>query len=127
MATIRDRVEHARTEARSLHKQIQASVVNDRASIRAELQDAGVEAHGLATMVKTLARAQANDAKAYLKDAAHILEEAAKQAKEVGRIADTDLKEAAGAMLQRARDAVQSLSYAVASQRSSVGKNDEGQ
>jgi hypothetical protein len=126
MATIRDRVEHARAEAQNLHKQIQASVMDDRASIRAELQDAGVEAHGLATMLKALARAQANDATPHLKDAAHVLEETAKQAKDVGRVADADLKQTAGAMLQRARDAVQSLSYAVASQRSSAGKNDEG-
>ena len=126
MSSIKDTIEHARSEAQNLHKQIDASTAKVHTAIRADLQDAGVEAHGLATSLKTLARAQADDAKQHLKDAASALEEAAKESKDIGQTAHADLKETAKAMRARARAALQSLSYAVASRRSATAERKGG-
>jgi len=110
----------------SLHKQIDASAAKDRAGLRADLQGAGAEAHGLAASLETLAGTQEDDAKQHLKDAATVLEEAANESKDIGNAADADLNEKAKAMRVRARDALHSLSRAVASRRSAAAKGDGG-
>jgi hypothetical protein len=120
MNNVNDAIQKARAEAQDLHKKIEASTTKNHAALRADLLNLAVQADQLRSSVKTLADGQRADAKQHLKDAAASLEDAAKNAKSVASAGDAQIKGAAQAALSRARDAVQSLSEAVASKRTTA-------
>jgi ketosteroid isomerase-like protein len=120
MNNVNDAIQKARAEAQDLHKKIEASTTKNHAAMRADLQNLAVQAVQLGSSVKTLADSQRADAKQHLKDAAASLEDAAKHAKSVASAGDAEIKGAAQATLSRAREAVQSLSEAVASKRTTA-------
>lgn len=120
MSKIKDALDHARSEAQDLHKNIEASTAKDHAALRAEIQSTAARAQQLAGSLKTVVDGQRSDAKQHIKDAIAQLDDAAKHAGDVASASAAQLKELNAAMLAKVRDAVQSLSHAVASQRSTT-------
>ncbi len=118
MSGIEDALDHARSEAQDLHKKVEASTARDHAALRADVVNAAVQAKKLAASLQTLGDALRADAKQHVQDAVAQLEDAAKHVRDVTAASEAELKRANLAMLENARSAVQSLSEAVASQRS---------
>jgi hypothetical protein len=113
----KDALDHARGEAQSLLKKLEAASAKNDTAIRADLQAAATHAHELASSLTTVAHEQRADAKQHIDNAIKVLEEAAKHAKSVAAASGADLKKSAHAMTGRAKDAVENLSRAVASRR----------
>lgn len=122
MSTMKDALDKARGEAQDLYKSIAGTTAKDHAVIRADIQNAGAQAHQLAASLKTVAESQQADAKQHVKDAAAQLEDAAKHAHDLTSASEAQLKETNALMLSKARDAIQNLSHAVAERRSKAAK-----
>ena len=123
MSTVKDAIDKARSDTQQLHKKIEASAAKNHAALRTELQNAAADAQKIAQSLKTLGEGQRSDAKQHIKDAGTALEQAVSRAKDVAAAADADLKQKNRAMIEKTRDAVQSLSQAVAAKRSTISKN----
>ena len=123
MTDIKDALDHARAQVQELHKSIEAQANKDHAAIRASLQTAGEHARDLGLSVRVLAERQGADVKDHLKDVAAHLDEAAKHAKTAATASAADVKNANRVALERTRDALQSLSKAVAAHRSTAVKS----
>jgi hypothetical protein len=119
---MKDALDRARSEAQELHKRIEADTAKDHAALRTDLQSVESEIQKLAASVKTLGEGQRADAKQHLKDAASQLEDAAKHVLDVAGASEVRLKQTHLALLTKIRDAIQSLSQAIASDRSSKVK-----
>ena len=120
MSNIKETLDQARSAAQNLHKQIDATTAKDHAAIRADVQNSADKAKQLAASLKTIVDGQRADAKQHIKDAASQLEDAAKHAGELAKASDAQLKEHNKAMLGKVRDAAESLSQAVASERTKL-------
>ncbi len=123
MSVVKDAIDKARSDARTLHQKIEAHTAKNQAALHAELESAATQARQLAASVKTFAEGQRADAKEHLKIAAARLEDAATHAKINASATESDLKKAHRATLDRARGAVHSLSQAVAAKRATASKN----
>jgi hypothetical protein len=119
---IKDALDNARSEARELHKRIEANTAKDHAALRTDLQSVESEIQKLAASVKTLGEGQRADTEQHLKDAASRLEDAAKHVLDVAGASAVQLEQTNLALLTKVRDAIQSLSQAIASERSSKVK-----
>jgi len=117
LSTVDKALEHARKDAQALHKKIQATTAKDHAAIRANLQSSADAASVLALSLKTLAQSQQADTKQHLRDAATVLETAAKDAQAAGSASEATIKVKNTAMLARIRSATQQLSHALAEKR----------
>jgi hypothetical protein len=122
MSDLKDALARARSEAQDLHKKIQATTDKDHSAIRTDLENAGQSAQNLATNLKSIVAGQRGDAVGHVKDAAAQLEDAAKHARELTGATGEQIKQQNRAMLDKVRDSLQSLSEAVAAQRSKMVK-----
>jgi len=122
LSTITEALESARREAQDLHKKAEAATAKDHAALRADLQSAAAQAQKLAASLRAVINGQRSDAKQHLQNATTQLDDAAKHARDVATAGEAQLKTTNQAMLAKARDAVQSLSRALASMRSTAGK-----
>jgi hypothetical protein len=113
-------LDKARSEAQDLHKRIDATTAKDHAAIRADVKDSAEKAQQLAASLKTIVDGRRADAKRHIEDAASQLEDAAKHAREIASASDAQLKERNKAMLSKVRNAAESLSQAVASERAKL-------
>jgi hypothetical protein len=113
-------LDKARSEAQDLHKRIDATTAKDHAAIR-DVKDSAEKAQQLAASLKTIVDGRRADAKRHIEDAASQLEDAAKHAREIASASDAQLKERNKAMLSKVRNAAESLSQAVASERAKLG------
>ena len=120
---IKSAINQARSDAQGLHKKIDAFTAKDQAATRADLEKFAAEAQKLAASLKTLSDTQRADAKQHVKDAVKNLEDAAQRGKDIAAANATELKQKNSAMLDRTRAAIQSLSRAVAAQRSGISRN----
>jgi ElaB/YqjD/DUF883 family membrane-anchored ribosome-binding protein len=117
MSTATDAVDKVRQDTQDLYKLIEASMAQNHARIREDLQDAAKRAEQLASSLRQHAKDQRTDAKAHLEHAASLLEEGASSARSVAAATHAELRQTALASLERTRDALQSLSQAVAAKR----------
>jgi hypothetical protein len=120
VSNINETLDEARSEAQDLHKRIDATTAKDHAAIRADVKDSAEKAKQLAASLKSIVDGQRADAKRHIEDAASQLEDAAKHAREIESASDAQLKERNKAMLSKVRNAAESLSQAVASERAKV-------
>jgi hypothetical protein len=120
VSTIKDALDHARSQDKDLHKKIEADTAKDHAALKVEVQDSATKAQQLAASLKTVIDGQRDDAKQHVKDAAAQLDDAAKHARDHASANDAQLKAANQAMLSKVRDAAENLSHAIASRRTSV-------
>jgi len=118
LSKIKDALDHARSEAQELHKQIEANTAKDHAALKADLVNAGAKAQKLADSLKTVVDGHRSDAAQHIKDAAKQLEDAAKHTRDVADASASQLKDHNKALLSKIHSAAQSLSHAVASTRS---------
>lgn len=122
MSTVNDAVDQARENLRTLHKQIGANIAKQRAGTRADLDEAAAQAQRLAAALRTLAGDQRALAKQQIENAATILDHAAANAKMVGDAAGSEIRQKNTALLQQTREALQSVSTAVAAKRAALSK-----
>jgi hypothetical protein len=122
LSKVKDAIDQVRGETQDLYKTIEASTTKNHAAIRTDLQDVATQAQRLASSLKTISNDQRTDTKQHLEHAASLLEAAAADAKTVATATNADLREMNVAMLERTRDAVGSVSRAVASKRSAAVK-----
>jgi hypothetical protein len=120
VSNIKETLEKVRSEAQDLHKKIDVTTAKDQAALRENVQGAAVNAQKLAASLKTIVDAQRADAKQHVKDAASQLEDAAKHGRDIASANDAQLKERNRAMLGKVREATESLSQAVASERAKL-------
>ncbi len=115
MNKTQDAVEQARSKTQDLYKQIRESTEKSHAQIRDDFQT-------VASSLKTLARDRQADQKQHLEHAALLLEQAAASAQSVAKASAGDVRETNMAMLQRTRDALQDITYAIAAKRAAFAK-----
>jgi hypothetical protein len=120
MSNIKETLDRARSEAQTLHKNIDATAAKDQAAMRADMKDSAEKAKQLAASLKTIVDGQRADAKQHINDAAVQLDDAAKHARDVATATDDQLKKHNRAMLAKVRDAAENLSQAVASERTKL-------
>ncbi len=120
MSKVLTSIEQVRDSARMLHQRIETA--KDHAAIRGDLQTVAGAARELAVALQTLSKAQAADAKNHLDHAATLLQAAALTAKAASDSAQNDPKPVRTALLNSARGALQSISLAVAAQRTASAK-----
>ncbi len=118
MSKIKDSLDHARSEAQELHKQVEANTAKDHAALKADLVNAGAKAQKLADSLKTVLDGQRDDAAQHIKNATKQLEDAAKHTRDIADASVSQLKDHNKALLSKVHAASQSLSQAVASARS---------
>lgn len=122
MDTIKDALTKARSEAQDLHKQIEANTAKNHATLRADVQTAGVQAQKLGASLRTVVDGQRSDAQQHIQDAATKLEDAAKHARDVAGASEAQLEQTNQAMLAKVRGALQNLSNAIAARRPATAK-----
>jgi hypothetical protein len=120
VSNLKEALDKARSETQDLHKRIDATTAKDHAAIRADVEVSADKAKQLAASLKTIVDGQRADAKKHIEDAASQLEDAAKHARDLAKASDAQLKERNRAMLGKVRDAAESLSQAVASERTKL-------
>jgi hypothetical protein len=120
LTKIKDALDHARSEAQELHKQVEANTARDHAALKADLVKAGAKAQQLANSLKSAVDGQRSDAAQHIKDATKQLEDAAKHTHDVADASASQLKDHNKALLSKIHSAAQSLSHAVASTRSNA-------
>jgi hypothetical protein len=118
MSTFTDAVDQVRHDTQDLYKLIEASRAENNTKMRENLQDASKRAQQLASSLRTLASQRTDDAKAHLEHAASLLEEGASSGRSVAEETHAELRQAALAARERTRDALQSVSQAIAAKRS---------
>ena len=122
MSATQDALDRARSEAQDLHKKLEASTAKDHAALRADVEHAAAQAKNVAESLKAVGEGQRADAKQHVQDAIAHLEDAAKHVRDVAGASEAELEKTNLAILEKTRKALQSLSEAVASQRSSTAK-----
>lgn len=122
MSTVTDAVDQVRHDVQDLHKRIEASTAKNNTRIREDLQDAAKRAQQLASSLRQQAKDQRAEAKAHLEHAASLLEEGASGAMSAVGATEADTRQRAHAALERTRDALQSVSQAIAAKRSAGAK-----
>jgi hypothetical protein len=121
VSNIKEALDKARSETQDLHKRIDATNAKDKAAIRADVEVSAGKAKQLAASLKTIVDGQRADAKKHIDDAASQLEDAARHARDLANASDAQLKERNRAMLGKVRDAAESISLAVATERTKPG------
>ena len=118
MNTVQTDLERARNDAQELHKKIEAATFQDQVAMRAEMAHVAVKAQELRDSLKAKRNGGPAGAQEHVKKAEAALEDASARAKAAATAAAADLKTAGEAARERARQAVQQLTDAVALERS---------
>ncbi len=118
MATLEDRIAQARSDAQTIHKQLEANASDDVAAVRAANRRAVAEAQKLAATVGSIVADQGSEVKEHLEKAKAALQDAVKGVESAAQATDAQVRTATLALLTHVRAAVDNLSHAVAAQRS---------
>jgi hypothetical protein len=120
MNNIKDALDRARAEVQDLHTRIDATTTRDRAALRSEVQESAARAQQLAKSLRGTFEGQRSEARKHIDDAAAYLEDAAKHARDGATATEARLREYNAMMLGRVRDAAESVSRAIASERANI-------
>ncbi|MGB8265548.1 MAG: hypothetical protein WCE44_04440 [Candidatus Velthaea sp.] len=121
MATVsQDALDRARADVQDLYKQLTDAAAAGRAEFGGELQDATAQAKQLAAALHTAAGEHREVVRKHIISAATALDEALAEAKNAASASEADLRKTNRAMLQKARDAADHLSHAVAEKRAAL-------
>lgn len=118
--SLKDALEHARSEAQQLHQRLDAATTQHTAALRTELQKSVEHAEAIAATLRESSSKQSAEAKRHVDEAATALRDAADQAKTAATAGETQIKNAAAAANARVREALSSITQAVAENRASA-------
>ena len=122
-SAVKASLDNARSEAQSLHKQIDANTAKDHAAMRSALESVRGEVKKLGATIKTLNQAQLADTRQHVIDAYESIHAFDQATMDLESASYEDLKAKNTIALNKVRTAVQSLGRAVAAQRASVPRN----
>ena len=121
MSNFKNQIEEARADAQHLHAKLAASTAKHNAAIRAEALDAAAEAEELARSLQAIGSGEKPDVKRHLQAAGSRLEQIAQETQDLAGANESKLKSDTAVAVQKARAAVQELSYALAKKRVNHG------
>lgn len=118
MSTVKENLEKARKDAKSLFDRLEKNMAEENAARRTEVADAAERASQLALSVKSLAEGQPADAKQHLREAATELEWIATNAKKIEHASKEQVAEARTEMHDHTREALNHITHAIERGRS---------